>query len=66
MSGAAIKMFYVCWQLLVDLSFYMLLGLAVSALIRAFLSPAVVARHLGGNGFGSVVKAALLGIPIPL
>jgi len=66
MSGAAIKIFYVCRQLLVDLSFYMLLGLAVSALIRVFLSPAVVARHLGGNGLGPVVKAALLGIPIPL
>lgn len=55
-----------CWQLLLDLSFYILLGLVVSALIRVFLSPTVVARHLGGNGVGPVVKAALFGIPIPL
>lgn len=55
-----------CWQLLQDLSFYMLLGLVVSGLIRAFLSPASVERHLGGGGVGPVIKAALLGIPIPL
>lgn len=55
-----------CWQLLQDLSFYMLLGLVVSALIRVFLQPQIVARHLGGNGVGSVLKAAIFGIPIPL
>ncbi len=55
-----------CWQLLQDLSFYMLLGLVVSGLVRAFLPPASVERHLGGRGVGPVIKAALLGIPIPL
>ena len=45
---------------------YVILGLAVSGLIRVFLNPASVANHLGKGRFSSVFKAALLGIPLPL
>jgi hypothetical protein len=57
---------YECWQLLLDAGIYILMGLMVAGLIRTFLDPAAVSRHLGEGRFTSVFKAALLGVPIPL
>jgi hypothetical protein len=54
------------WHILLDASIYILFGLAVAGLIRVFLSPAGVARHLGRGRILPVFKAALLGIPLPL
>ncbi len=54
------------WHLLLDASVYILFGLLVSGLLRVFLNPNSVVRHLGRGRFSSVFKAAFLGIPIPL
>jgi len=54
------------WSLFLDSSIYMLFGILVAGLLRVFLSPEIVARHLGGGRFASVIKSAILGIPIPL
>jgi hypothetical protein len=54
------------WHLLLDASVYILFGLAVSGILRVFLNPNTVVRHLGRGRFASVFKAAILGIPIPL
>jgi uncharacterized protein len=54
------------WRLLVDSSVYMLFGILVGGLLKVFLSPSYVARHLGQGRISSVFKAALLGIPLPL
>jgi len=54
------------WNLLEQSAVYILLGLLVGGLIKIFLSPDYVARHLGKGKISSVFKAALLGIPIPL
>jgi uncharacterized membrane protein YraQ (UPF0718 family) len=54
------------WHLLLDASVYILFGLLVSGLLRVFLNPNSVIRHLGRGRFTSVLKAAFLGIPIPL
>lgn len=54
------------WDLLVDSSVYVLFGLVVAGLLKVFISPSSVARHLGQGRFSSVFKAALLGIPLPL
>lgn len=54
------------WRLLQDASIYVLFGLIVAGMLRVFLNPNVVAHHLGKGKFVSVLKAALLGIPIPL
>jgi uncharacterized membrane protein YraQ (UPF0718 family) len=53
-------------RLLVESSIYVIFGLLMSGMLRVFLSPNTVAIHLGRGRFRSVVKAALLGIPIPL
>ena len=54
------------WQLLLEASVYILFGIMVGGLLKVFLSPEYVARHLGHGRFLSVFKAALFGIPIPL
>jgi uncharacterized membrane protein YraQ (UPF0718 family) len=54
------------WHLLLESSAYMIFGLLVSGLLRVFMNPASVAQHFGHGRIKSVVKAALLGIPIPL
>jgi len=54
------------WHLLLDASVYILFGLLVSGLLRVFLNPNTVVKHLGRGRFASVFKAAFLGIPIPL
>jgi uncharacterized membrane protein YraQ (UPF0718 family) len=54
------------WHLLLDASIYILFGLVVSGLLRVFLNPNSVVRHLAKGRFSSVFKAAFLGIPIPL
>ena len=54
------------WDLLIDSSVYILFGLIIAGLLRVFLNPGSVARHLGQGRFVSVLKAAILGIPIPL
>jgi uncharacterized membrane protein YraQ (UPF0718 family) len=54
------------WHILLDASIYILLGLAVAGLIRVFLNSDSVAHHLGQGRFAPVLKAALVGIPLPL
>jgi uncharacterized membrane protein YraQ (UPF0718 family) len=54
------------WALLEESSIYILFGLMIGGLLKMFLSPSYVAKHLGRGRFISVIKAALFGIPIPL
>ena len=54
------------WRLLHEASIYVLFGILVAGMLRIFLSPSTVSRHLGQGRFRSVFKASLLGIPIPL
>ena len=54
------------WRLLLESSIYILFGVLVAGILRAFLNPNAVAKHLGRGRFLSVFKAAFWGIPIPL
>lgn len=62
----AVEIIKECWHLLLDASIYIIFGLLVAGLIRAFLNPNTVAKHLGSGRFSSVFKASLLGVPVPL
>ncbi len=57
---------YESWQLFLQSAPYMLFGLLIGGLLKVFLSADYVAKHLGRGRFSSVVKASVLGIPIPL
>ena len=61
-----ITVIFESWQVLLEASFFILIGLTAAGLIRVFLSAEAVARHLGRGRFLPVIKAALLGIPLPL
>jgi len=61
-----LTVFSEAWGLLLESSVYILFGLLVAGILRVFLSPHTVGRHLGRGRFRSVFKAGLLGIPIPL
>ncbi len=52
--------------LLLEMAPYLLFGFLGAGLLREFISTEQIARHLGKNSFGSVIKAALFGIPLPL
>ena len=54
------------WHLFLESSLYIIFGLIISGLLRTFLNPSSVAHHLGKGRITSVIKASLLGIPIPL
>ena len=66
MTEIFIDILAACWHILLDSAFFILFGLALAGLVRAFLDASVVARHLGRGRFLPVFKAALLGIPLPL
>ncbi|MBW6521753.1 MAG: SO_0444 family Cu/Zn efflux transporter [Desulfoarculaceae bacterium] len=58
--------FEASWSLLLDSSIYILFGILVAGLLKIFLNPETVAKHLGSGRFSSVIKAALMGVPLPL
>lgn len=60
------NIFIESWNLLLEASIYILVGISVGGLFKIFLSPSYVAHHLGKGKFSSVFKAALFGIPIPI
>jgi hypothetical protein len=62
----SVNIFLQSWHLLLEASVYILFGILVAGLLKIFISPATVAKHLGKGRFTSVIKAALFGIPIPL
>lgn len=45
---------------------WLLLGLVLAGLIRAFLPQSTVLRFIGGSGPGAITRAALIGLPLPL
>ena len=54
------------WAMLLEASPYLWLGLLAAGALHAWVPQAWIMGQLGGRGAGSVWKAALLGIPIPL
>jgi uncharacterized protein len=54
------------WDMIYEAGFFVIFGMVAAAVVHLFVSRQWVVRHLGGRGFGSVVKAALLGAPLPL
>lgn len=55
-----------CWQVLSQMAPYLLFGFLGAGLFSVLLSPAMVERLVGTPGLGSILKAAGLGVPLPL
>jgi uncharacterized membrane protein YraQ (UPF0718 family) len=54
------------WQVLVDSALYFLFGLILAGLVWLYLNERVLQRLLGRNRHQAVLRAALLGVPLPL
>ena len=59
-----IFIFIECWKVLCQLAPWLLLGMLLSGLLHVFLPVGYVQRNF--HGFAGVVKAVLLGVPLPL
>ncbi|MFI3287867.1 MAG: SO_0444 family Cu/Zn efflux transporter [Rikenellaceae bacterium] len=53
-------------EILGDMSPYLILGFLISGLLHVYVPKTLYARFLHRKGFGSVLGAAILGIPLPL
>lgn len=53
-------------EILNEMSPYVLLGFIIAGLLHEFVRPETMSRHLAGRGWKPVVKAAMLGVPLPL
>lgn len=54
------------WLLLVTAAPWLLFGFAIAGLIHAFIPEDLMMKHLGAEGFGTTVKAAFIGAPLPI
>ena len=61
-SGISFEIFYIFYES----APYMLLGFFFAGLIKGYTSDKFLAKHLGGKSAGSVVKASVVGVPLPL
>lgn len=57
-------MILVCWKILCQLAPWLLLGMLLSGLMSVLFPPGFVKQKF--HGFAGVVKAVLLGVPLPL
>ena len=48
------------------MSFYILLGLIIAGILKQIIPSDFVSKHLGKSSLGSVVKATIFGIPLPV
>lgn len=60
------ELLYSLLYILNEMSPYILLGFLIAGILHVFVSRQTMARHLSGTGWKSVIKSALLGIPLPL
>jgi uncharacterized membrane protein YraQ (UPF0718 family) len=54
------------WFLTLEASPWLLLGLAIAAIIKAYSDRLPIARYLAGESPAAVTRAALIGAPLPL
>jgi len=63
---ALVRILRATWEVYLVASPYILLGLAAAGLMHILIPAHRIAHWLGRPGFGATVRAAFLGIPLPL
>lgn len=61
-----IKIILESWDILADVSIYILIGLFLSGILFAFFKQKNIVKYLGSGKIRSVFFAALIGMPLPL
>jgi uncharacterized membrane protein YraQ (UPF0718 family)/copper chaperone CopZ len=64
LKGSILEFARTSWEITIELAPWLLLGTVMAALLHGLLPQDFVRRHLTGRG--SVLKAVLLGVPLPL
>jgi uncharacterized membrane protein YraQ (UPF0718 family) len=54
------------WTTVAEMSPYLLFGFFVAGILSVLVSQSLVEKHLGKRGLGSLLKASILGVPLPL
>ncbi|MGD9343714.1 MAG: SO_0444 family Cu/Zn efflux transporter [Desulfuromonadales bacterium] len=54
------------WLVFKEAAPFVLFGFFAAGLLKVLIPERVIVKHLGGNGFRSVFKASLFGVPLPL
>lgn len=54
------------WLVTVEMAPYLLFGFLMAGILSTLISRDYVRRHLGGKGIAGSVKAALIGVPMPI
>lgn len=54
------------WQLVAEMAPYLLFGFAMAGLLHILIRPEKVRKMLGKRSFGTILKACLVGVPMPL
>ncbi|MHB9139455.1 MAG: SO_0444 family Cu/Zn efflux transporter [Victivallaceae bacterium] len=54
------------WIITCQMAPWLLFGFLIAGLLSVFFSEAYVKKHLGKKGLKSIIKAALIGVPLPL
>ena len=54
------------WDVVAEMSPYLLFGFFVAGILSVLISQRLVERHLGGRGLWPLVKASIFGVPLPL
>ena len=60
------KFFAEIWMILYEMGFPLLLGVTIAGLIHVLMPSGFILKNLGRPGFGSTLKSALIGVPMPL
>ncbi len=53
-------------HLWIEMAPYLLFGMSMAGLLHVFLGKELISEHLGRPGIWSVIKATLLGVPLPV
>ena len=54
------------WVMTCQMAPWLLFGFLIAGLLSVFFSASYVRKHLGDKGLKSIIKAALIGVPLPL
>lgn len=54
------------WGTLAEMAPWLLFGFFAAGVLSVFFPPSIIERHLGRGGIGPVVKASVLGVPLPI
>lgn len=66
MTDKLIEIGWAILQVVLMMAPYLLLGFSIAGVLSLYFTPVWVERHLGRRGLWQVVKAALIGVPLPL